>query len=150
MSDTSNVSDICRSMDKNQKKLLIGGVMIAVGVAYLMYAGLQGASVYYVTVEEFLAQKDLPGQLGVRIAGTVAAGSIRRAANAREVYFDIQGNTGTTTMPVYYKGSIPDIFRDGATIVLEGKFQPEKQRFHAATLMTSCPSKYETKAKPAP
>jgi len=135
-------------MNHNQKKLLIGGTMIAVGVAYLIYAGLQGASVYYVTVEEFLAQKDQPGQTGVRIAGTVASGSIRRATNAREVLFEIQGNTGAMTMPVYYKGSIPDIFRDGATIVIEGKFQPEQQRFYAATLMTSCPSKYESKVKP--
>ena len=135
-------------MNHNQKKLLIGGAMIAVGVAYLIYAGLQGASVYYVTVEEFLAHKDQPGQTGVRIAGTVVAGSIHRAANAREVSFDIQGNAGSTTMPVYYKGAIPDIFRDGAAIVVEGKFQPEQRRFYAATLMTSCPSKYESKIKP--
>ena len=137
-------------MNQNQKKLLIGGVMIAIGVAYLMYAGLQGASVYYVTVEEFLAQKDEPQQLGTRIAGTVAAGTIRRNASAREVYFEIQSNTSAAKMPVYYKGLIPDIFRDNAAIVVEGKFQTEQQRFYAATLMTSCPSKYESKVQSAP
>ena len=144
------VSDSIHDMNAHQKKLLIGGAMIAIGVAYLMYAGLQGASVYYVTVEEFLAQKDQPGQLGVRIAGTVAAGSIRRNPNAREVYFEIQSNTSAAKMPVYYNGSIPDIFRENAAVVVEGKFQPERQQFYAATLMTSCPSKYESKVKAAP
>ncbi len=137
-------------MNQNQKKLLIGGVMIALGVAYLIYAGLQGASVYYVTVEEFLSTQDQPQQVGTRIAGTVAAGSIRRSANAREVYFELQSNTSAAKMPVYYKGSIPDIFREHAAVVVEGKFQPEHQRFYAATLMTSCPSKYESKVKSAP
>ena len=129
----------------DRQKLLLGSLIITVGIAYLVYAGLEGATVYYVTVEEFLAQREGLAGTGLRIAGTVAADSIRRQHAAQEVYFTIQGKTPAVAMPVYYKGTLSDLFRDGATVVLEGRYHQEKNLFHAVTLMTSCPSKYETK-----
>ena len=132
-------------MKKNSVKLLIGGLLVAFGIAYLMYTGIQGSTAYYLTIEEFLEQQETFAGEGIRIAGTVADGSIRRQQDIREIHFAIQGVSGETTIPVYYKGVVPDIFRDGASVILEGKYSQEKGLFHAVTLMTSCPSKYESK-----
>ena len=138
------------TMNANRKRILLGGGLIAFGIAFLMYQGLQGASVYYLTVEEFLAQADGQTRQGVRIAGTVAPGTIRRAENARSVTFETQGATGAARLAVFYAGAVPDMLRDGASVVLEGKYDRAAKTFHAVTLMASCPSKYEAKLTPSP
>ena len=134
-------------MKKNHVKLLLGAFLVAVGIVYLIFASLQGATVYYVTVEEFLERQDSFTDEGIRIAGIVADGSITRNRDVREVSFAIQGTSKDTIMPVFYKGIVPDIFRDGASVVLEGKYNRGKNMFYAATLMTSCPSKYESELR---
>ena len=134
-------------MKKKNLQLLIGGFLVTLGIIYLIYAAIQGSTVYYLTVEEFLEQQESLVDEGVRIAGTVANGSIQRHAASLEVTFAIQGVSEDTLLPVRYKGSVPDIFQDGASVVLEGKYNREAKIFHAITLMTSCPSKYESKLK---
>ena len=46
------------------------------------------------------------------------------------------------TLPVVYKGAVPDTFKAGAEVIVEGGPQPDG-RFMAKTLMTKCPSKYQ-------
>ena len=46
------------------------------------------------------------------------------------------------TLPVVYKGAVPDTFKAGAEVIVEGGLQPDG-RFMAKTLMTKCPSKYQ-------
>jgi len=43
---------------------------------------------------------------------------------------------------VVYQGVTPDMFQDGGEVVVEGALD-EQGVFHANTLLTSCPSKYE-------
>ena len=49
--------------------------MIA-AVGYLMYTGIRETSTYYLTLEEFLPQKDALANAGVRVAGRVKSGSV--------------------------------------------------------------------------
>jgi cytochrome c-type biogenesis protein CcmE len=51
-------------------------------------------------------------------------------------------NANGKTMPVLYHGSVPDAFRDGRHIVVDGSLA--HGTFHATTdsLVTKCPSKY--------
>lgn len=134
-------------MKAQTRKLLLGGLLVALGIGYLLYASFQDSTVYYLTVDEFLAQQSAQQASAVRIAGTVVNGSIQRQNDMQQITFAIQGVSDQSTMPVSYSGIVPDIFRDGASVVLEGSYNPEKRFFHAAALMTSCPSKYEAKLK---
>lgn len=134
-------------MSVHSTKFLLAGLLVALGIGFLLYASVQDSAMYYLTVDEFLAQYSTQKETGVRIAGTVAPGSIRRQDDVQNITFVIRGISEQSTMPVSYKGVVPDIFRDGASIVLEGSYNAEKQFFHAVTLMTSCPSKYEAKLK---
>ena len=127
------------------KKLLLGGLLVAFGVGYLIYASFQDSMLYYLTVDEFLSQQATLAEQGVRIAGTVVKGSIQRQVDTQEITFEIRGTSEDAAMPVSYKGIVPDIFQDEASIVLEGAYNPRQQHFYAVTLMTSCPSKYEKK-----
>lgn len=132
-------------MNAHPTKFLLGGLLVALGIGFLVYASFQDSAMYYLTVDEFLAQHQ--NETGMRIAGTVVPGSIHRQDDIQKITFEIRGISAQSTMPVSYKGVVPDIFRDGASIVLEGSYNAEKQLFYAITLMTSCPSKYEAKLK---
>jgi cytochrome c-type biogenesis protein CcmE len=44
---------------------------------------------------------------------------------------------------VDYSGAVPDTFKPGVEVIVEGGMQPEAGVFKASTLMTKCPSKYE-------
>jgi len=46
------------------------------------------------------------------------------------------------TIPISYSGAVPDTFKPGAEVIVEGGMG-EQGRFNARTLMTKCPSKYQ-------
>jgi cytochrome c-type biogenesis protein CcmE len=123
-------------------KFLIGGIVILLILAYLVYSGMRGSMVYYLTVSELKAKADsLYGQ-GLRVSGEVVKGSIQWNAAELELRFQLmdQGDK----LPVVYHGVKPDMFKDGAQVVVEGQYTTEGL-FVAQTLLTSCPSKYEAK-----
>ncbi|MDY7002096.1 MAG: cytochrome c maturation protein CcmE, partial [Thermodesulfobacteriota bacterium] len=46
---------------------------------------------------------------------------------------------------VDYAGAVPDTFKPGVEVIVEGDFQGDTGVFRAGTLMTKCPSKYKKK-----
>jgi len=54
-----------------------------------------------------------------RIGGLVAENSVKRAANGLGWKFTVTDLTNT--LPVTYKGILPDLFREGQGVVAEGK-----------------------------
>ncbi len=68
-------------------------------------------------------------------------GSIQRDPNDYlNVMFSIEEKE--SSLKVSYQGVTPDMFADGREVVVEGTLG-EDGVFHANTLLTSCPSKYE-------
>jgi cytochrome c-type biogenesis protein CcmE len=83
----------------------------------------------------------------VRVAGIVQAGSIQRDDQKNVMRFVI--TEGNLSLPVTYTGGIvPDIFRAGIQVVVEGYYTGSGP-FQATTLLAKCPSKF-TVATPAP
>jgi cytochrome c-type biogenesis protein CcmE len=135
------------------------GVQIAVGA--LLVAGLLGwygatqlgeaSFTYYQTLGEFQAR----GAVGdaVRIHGFVALGTIERDVPGRRVRFAVQevaphaGGSAAGALAVEYTSlETPDLFKDGAEVVVEGKLTPGGT-FHATNLLAKCPSKFEAAAR---
>jgi cytochrome c-type biogenesis protein CcmE len=56
--------------------------------------------------------------------------------------FHLRDRDGTEAVPVVYRGSVPDLFKPGREVVVQGRFV--NGMFVAArdTLVTKCPSKY--------
>jgi cytochrome c-type biogenesis protein CcmE len=121
-----------------QTKWIIGGVVVAVTVGYLVFVAARGAIAYYVTVAE-LRESGLSGR-NVRVAGNIVEGSIVWDPRGMRLAFDLVDGSGQ--MPVVYSGPRPDMFRDGAELVVEGRLSAEGI-FEAHTLLLKCPSKYE-------
>jgi cytochrome c-type biogenesis protein CcmE len=50
-----------------------------------------------------------------------------------------------TSVPVTYKGSVPDLFKTGREVVVDGKVRNGVFVAVPNTLVTKCPSKYTPK-----
>ena len=77
-----------------------------------------------------------------RLFGTVAADGIKRPEDAMGVSFTlVDKDQAAKTIRVDFKGAVPDTFKPGAEVIVEGGVNPASGDFAANTLMTKCPSK---------
>ena len=58
-----------------------------------------------------------------RLGGIVEEGSVRRASDSLKVEFTITDRF--QTMPVHYEGILPDLFREGQSVVTTGAMRPD-------------------------
>ncbi len=128
-----------RSADK-KIKFIVGGVVIALAIVYLIYNGFQSNAAYFLTVDELHAKGDTILNQTVRVSGEVDAETIDFNNRDLILAFDVTSETGDR-MPVVFYGPKPDQMREGAQAILEGKYDGEL--FTAKTLMLKCPSRYE-------
>jgi cytochrome c-type biogenesis protein CcmE len=124
---------------------LLAGIAVLGAVLYLVYANTQTDAVYYMTVSELKHCTTCAAQ-SVRIAGYVQAGSIKHDNRTQSISFVIAD--GQQALPVVYSGVVPDIFRAGVQVVVEGYYNgnmtADAQPFQAQTLLTKCPSKFQS------
>jgi len=118
-------------------------VLFLAGLGWLVFSGLSEGSVYFLNVREALDAG--PAKLTqARLFGTVAAEGLARAEGGLGVSFNLADKDDQSkTIFVRYLGAVPDTFKPGAEVIVEGGMQPAQGVFAATTLMTKCPSKYQ-------
>jgi len=112
------------------------GAVVAACVGYLIYSASGGATEYYMTVSELQAHATAGD---VRVAGVVQD-DVQKSDGLHVTFTE---KDGTASMPVQYTGTLPDIFKPGITVVVEGKLGGDGV-FHARTLLAKCPSRFST------
>jgi cytochrome c-type biogenesis protein CcmE len=127
-----------RPRRRSSTKFVIGGVVLLVAVAYLIFSSVQAQGVYYLTVSEALAGQGGTGQ--IRVSGKVVPGSIEQDPRTLEARFEIADETAV--LPVSYKGVLSDAFVADADVIVEGRYL-DGEPFQAKQVLTKCPSKYE-------
>jgi len=125
-------------MSHKGAKIAIAAVVLAAGTAFLAFAGMQKAQIYYLEVDAFLADS-LHHNQRVRLCGTVAEEGLQTDRATLTTHFVLLGRQGR--LNVEYKGLLPDMFRAGGDVVVEGKVD-EGGTFHSTQVMTKCASKY--------
>lgn len=140
------------------------GVQIAIGAAAIaallgwygmtqLDAGLSFQ--YFQNLEDFHAQSTSLVGRSARVHGYVANASIERDLEQKLVRFAVQndpphagGPVGEVLFVEYRSLETPDLFKDGAEVVVEGQLvrNAGSQVFAADNLMAKCPSKFEAKA----
>ena len=114
------------------------GLVVAGCVGYLIFTASGASAEYYVTVSELRAH---PTTAEVRVAGVVQDDVRKTDAGAHVTFTE---KDGKASMPVDYKGTLPDIFKPGITVVVEGTMGADGV-FRARTLLAKCPSRFSTK-----
>jgi len=125
-----------------RKKFLIGGIIIFIAVGYLGYTGFQGSATYYYSVSEFAEQENSAYGETIRVNGQVVPGSVDQEAGISTLSFAI--SEGGKSLPVAYQGVVPDGFKVGNEVVVEGSMNSDGI-FQAHNIMVKCPSKYVPK-----
>lgn len=108
-------------------------------VGFMVYSGIKEGSVYFLNVSEALASDTQ--NTSIRLFGTV--GSFEKSPEGNSVEFVlVDADEHDKVIYVSFQGLIPDTFEDNVEVILEGSMTSATD-FHAKTLMTKCPSKYE-------
>lgn len=124
---------------KHQRLVLIGLAALAVsGAAALGFSALSDTMTYFYSPSDVVTKGVEPGQ-SIRLGGLVEAGSVRHEADGLTLAFVVTDTANT--VPVRYKGLVPDLFREGQGVVAEGRFDPQGV-FVAASLLAKHDENY--------
>lgn len=135
-------------------QIAIGAGIVAMLLGWFGYTNLrEGAAFqYYKSLDEFIAQGSATEGRALRVHGYVANDSIERNLDTKQVRFSVQndpphaGFAAGNTLEVLYLGlDTPDMFKDGAEVVIEGRLQNHETEtvFLADNVLAKCPSKFE-------
>jgi len=76
----------------------------------------------------------------VQLTGVVARGSVRREGGV--LRFRLRDRRGTASVPVVYRGLVPDPFREGREVIVSGRLRDGVFVGERDSLITKCPSKF--------
>ena len=120
---------------------MIALLVAAVLAVFLLYTSIAGGG------NPALSPSQLAGHSGkVQLAGTVV-GPVRGDAHAGGLHFALQDISGAhrTSVPIVYSGSVPDLFKVGRHVVLDGRLRDGRFVAVPGSMITKCPSKYAPK-----
>ncbi len=125
-----------------KKRFLLAGIVVFIAVGYLGFMGFQSSATYYYTVSELMKQgSSIYGQ-NVRVNGWVSPGSVEQEPSSLVLRFTL--TEGERSLPVVHHGVVPDAFKVGSEVVVEGYVNSDGV-LQSETIMTKCPSKYAPK-----
>ena len=102
---------------KHKRLTFVGvGVLLLAGAAGLVLAALEDTVVFFFSPTELRNQIPAPDRT-IRIGGLVEQGSLERGGNP--VRFRITDLKAT--VPVTYRGLLPDLIREGQGVVASGR-----------------------------
>lgn len=98
--------------------LIVGGVGVLGVAAWLVLSAFQQNLVFFYSPTDVLEGKAPQGR-SFRIGGMVEVGSIKRQPDGLTVGFVVTDTA--KSIPVHYKGILPDLFKEGKGVVAQGK-----------------------------
>jgi cytochrome c-type biogenesis protein CcmE len=118
---------------------LSAALVLAGALAYTSFS----ASTEARTPSQLLASNLPPGKT-YQLTGKVVAGYEQRAG---VTFFRVRDRSGRESVPVTYRGQLPDPFRAGREVVVDVRKRSGVYVGQPGSLVTKCPSKF-TAAKP--
>jgi cytochrome c-type biogenesis protein CcmE len=109
-------------MTRKQRRLtMIGGSLAVLAIAAALVLNAMRDSIVFFSTPTMAAEKQMPPGKRFRLGGLVQPGSLVKGDNLA-VNFSVAD--GGATMPVVYKGILPDLFREGQGVIAEGTLEP--------------------------
>ena len=120
-------------------RLVVALSVAAVLAVFLLYSSIAGGGT------PALRPSSLAGHTGkVSLSGRVLK-PVTGDAHGAGLHFRLRDVKGRATVPVVYTGSVPDLFKPGRDVVVDGRYANGVFTAIPGTLVTKCPSKYVPK-----
>lgn len=111
-------------MKPRQKRamfIVVGVAGVGLAVLLVLNALKSNVSLYFTPTQ--VMNKEAPQGRSFRIGGLVEVGSVQREKDGLSVKFMITDTV--KSMPVMYKGILPDLFKEGKGVVAQGKMEAD-------------------------
>jgi cytochrome c-type biogenesis protein CcmE len=100
--------------------LIVAGLAGLSVAAWLVFSAFEQNLVFFFTPSQVVANEAPTGR-AFRVGGMVEAGSVKRQPDGVTVQFVVTDTA--KSMPVAYKGVLPDLFREGKGVVAQGRLE---------------------------
>ncbi len=108
---------------RHKRIAIIAGGVVALSVAVgLVLNAFQSNIVFFFSPSQVVAN-EAPIEKTFRIGGMVETGSLKRHPDGLTVSFNVTDTA--KTVPVFYTGVLPDLFREGKGVVAQGRLGPD-------------------------
>lgn len=97
--------------------IAVGLLLLGAAVTLVLNALNSNMAFFYTPTQ--VSQGEVPKDTNFRVGGLVENGSIKRADDGLTVHFVVTDTA--KTVPVVYKGVLPDLFKEGKGAVVQGK-----------------------------
>ena len=126
-------------MNSTQKRvgLVVGGLAIVGVAATLVLSAFEENLVFFFSPSQ-VAANEAPEGRAFRIGGFVEEASVKRQSDGVTVQFVVTDTVAS--VPVTYRGSLPDLFKEGKGVVAQGKLK--KGVFHADQVLAKHDENY--------
>ena len=105
-------------MTRKQRRLtLIGCALAVLAIAAGLVLNALRDSIVFFSTPSMVTEKHIGPGKRFRLGGLVETGSLKRGDNLAVTFTVADGGA---TLPVAYKGILPDLFREGQGVVAEG------------------------------
>jgi len=108
---------------------LVLGALLVSFAAYLILTAFEDSIVFFYTPKQMI-EKKIQSKTRVRLGGMVVKGSIQK----KGVITQFKVTDFEETFTVHYRGILPDLFREGQGVVMEGELI-NKDTFKAKTVL---------------
>ena len=126
---------------RNPARLVVALSVAAVLAVFLLYTSLAAGTTPTLQPSELTSRGD-SGEVSL---DGVVAGPVSGDARGGGLRFRIRDHDGKASVPVVYKGSVPDLFKVGRDVGLDGQLRNGVFVGEPGSLVTKCPSKYAPK-----
>lgn len=129
-------------MTRKQRRLvMIGGSLAVLAVAAALVLSALRDSIVFFSTPSMVTEKHITAGKRFRLGGLVQPGSLKRGDNLAVTFAIADGGA---TLPVAYKGILPDLFREGQGVVAEGALD-QSGVFRADTVLAKHDETYMPK-----
>jgi cytochrome c-type biogenesis protein CcmE len=104
---------------RHKRLILIGIGLALLGLAATLILNAFKSNMVFFYTPTQVEKGEVPKGTGFRIGGLVVPGSLKRGDDGLTVNFTITDTA--KTVPVTYKGILPDLFKEGKGVVAQGK-----------------------------
>jgi cytochrome c-type biogenesis protein CcmE len=154
-----------RSASGNRVKFILGGLLIAAAVIYLIATSTQATAQYFLTVDELFDRGEDVMDRDVKLSGAVIGETIQydienltlhftianvpadsdeieAAGGLAEVLHHAVSDPNAKRLEVVYSGPMPDLLRHEAQAIITGRLRGDGV-FEADEILLKCPTRYE-------